>query len=141
MTYCCFSFPRYPSRTSIFGRRCAASRASISIGNVKTRETSASSTKCIMPPPNLHIHRCLKLSILISASARRDLGAAAHVLAVARCPLWVISGHVRRTSACPLYPPESDIKCDVVECPLRAKSGHLSQGQIGDRLCDLSALF
>src|SRR5215468_2760643 len=39
------------------------------------------------------------------------------VLTVALCPLWVKSRHMQCTSACRLYP-ESDIKCDIMECLL-----------------------
>src|SRR5437764_7484380 len=50
MTYCAFSLPRNPSSISALGRRCAASIAAISSGNVRTRETSAPVTTCIAAP-------------------------------------------------------------------------------------------
>ena len=40
-----------------------------------------------------------------------------------RCPLWVKSRHVRRTSPCPLYPPCGHVQCNS-GCPLSANSGH-----------------
>ena len=52
------------------------------------------------------------------AAIELDVGAAS------KCPLWVKSGHMQRNSPCLLYP-ESDIKCDLRECPLWARSDKL----------------
>src|SRR5262249_32315158 len=48
--------------------------------------------------------------------------------AASRCPLWVISGHVRCNRPCPLYPRKRTWRCKR-ECPLWPKADILRVGQ------------
>jgi len=58
-------------------------------------------------------------------------------------PLWVISGHLNRSTPCPLYPKSGRVQCTST-CPLWANSGHQLRQKETDsrsRTLQLPAVF
>ena len=92
------------------------------------------SSKIIRHPRQIRTPRPARIIHIVSNLLRtvgggRPFGPSSALMAeTAGYPLWVKSRHVRCTKPC-LLTPESDIKRDIWECPLRANSGHYFRTQ------------